>query len=613
MAQALALSQGREIAHYERASASLLATVPSDPVGKRPQPSDNWDDLNAHLEARMMQMRNWRNSWWTHWAQLAEYILPRRYHWLITENTMSRGGELNQTIVDPTGTMAAGYCAAGMMSGLCSPSRPWYKLKPREMGIELDRGAKLWLDTVVDHMRQVMAGSNFYTSMAQMFQDVVTFGTSPVIIYEDEENIIKCYNPCAGEYFLAVNSSFKIDTFYRQFTLTTSQIVDQFGLDACPEDIQEQWKQKGASLEVERIIAHAIEPNYPILGRGGKDIDVLEGDFTYREAYWVWGQKAIQPLSLRGFKDCPFIAPRWSTTSNDPYGRSVAMDALPDIRQLQVMTRREAEAIDKMVRPPLLADVQLKNEPSSILPGHVTYVSQLGPSTGMRPIYLVEPKINEMAALIKQIQERIKSHFFNDLFLMLDNMEGVQPRNQLEISERKNEKMQILGPIIEGLQQEFSKAIKRIFAIMVRKNLLPPLPDSLKGVPLQIEYMSMQEAAQKGALTAGMERVAAMVGNLAKLTPDAGDNINSDEFILIYGDLLQSPEKMFRAPDEVAKIRANRAKQMAAQQQGPAASQTGLAASQMAKNLSDTKVGGGQSALEMMMSGLGGSQPQGNA
>jgi len=44
----------------------------------------NWEDFRNYLEMRLASLRDWRISWWTHWADLAAHILPRRYHWLIT-------------------------------------------------------------------------------------------------------------------------------------------------------------------------------------------------------------------------------------------------------------------------------------------------------------------------------------------------------------------------------------------------------------------------------------------------------------------------------------------------------------------------------------------------
>ena len=120
-----AVTDADEFAHYELASPTLLTQEPSAP-SLRPQVQQAWwPDLRQHVETRLASMRTWRMSWWEHWGLLAEYILPRRYHWLISPNTSSAGQAINQSIVDPTGVQAMRICAAGLMSGLTSPSRPW--------------------------------------------------------------------------------------------------------------------------------------------------------------------------------------------------------------------------------------------------------------------------------------------------------------------------------------------------------------------------------------------------------------------------------------------------------------------------------------------------------
>jgi len=599
-----AVTDADEFAHYELASPTLLTQEPSAP-SLRPQVQQAWwPDLRQHVETRLASMRTWRMSWWEHWGLLAEYILPRRYHWLISPNTSSAGQAINQSIVDPTGVQAMRICAAGLMSGLTSPSRPWFKLKPAISDNDPDRDSQLWLDEVENRMYRIMAGSNLYESLAQMYEDITVFGTGPVIIYEDAADVIRCYNPCAGEYFLATSPAFRVESFYRQFNLTTAQIVEQFKLENCPVEVQEMWRQKGNSLEAERVVAHAIEPNFPIESRSGTgDIQPLKGDFTYREVFWVFGYHAPVPLSIRGFKDCPFIAPRWSTTSNDPYGRSVAMDVLPDIMQLQVMTKRKAEAVEKIVRPPLKASVSLKNEPSSILPGHITYVQD--PKDGISPIYTVNPDIRHLMEDIQDVRQRVRSGFFNDLFLMLEQAEK-NNMTAYEVAQRQQEKMQVLGPVIERMQNEaLSPIIQRVFAVMQRKGMFPPLPQKMRGVPLQIEYISMLAQAQKAAATAGIERVIALAGNMAAVKPDVLDMIDEDEVMLEFGDMLNVPHRIFRSKDQVAQIRAARQKQQAAQQQLAMASHAAQVLPQAAQTMSQTQVGGGQSALDLML-GQGG-------
>lgn len=508
---------------------------------------------------------------------------------------MIRGQQINQAIVDPTGTQAMRICAAGMMSGLTSPSRPWFKLRAGVKGLEFDQAAAEWFDTTESSMYALMADSNFYDSLAVMYEDLCVFGTAPVIIYEDEIDGIRCYNPCAGEYYLAVSNALRPETLNRQFVFTISQIVEMFGLENCPGEIQSQWAQKGAALDMERIIAHSIEPNFGIKV-GTKEVGHLKGDFAYRETYWVWGAASDKPLSQRGFKEMPFIAPRWAITSNDPYGRSVGMDVLPDIMQLQLETARKAEAIEKQVRPPLLASIELKNEPSSILPGHVTYVSNLTQGAGMKPVFEVQPELQHMTADLREIQMRIKSGFFNDIFLMI--AEAGKDMTAYEVAQRQQEKMQVLGPVIERFQNEgLSPAIKRIFSIMQRKGLLTPPPPSLQGVAIQIEYVSMLALAQRAAATAGMERWVAQLGSIAAAKPDILDNLNEDAFSREYGTMLGVPADLMNAPDKVAQMRQARAQQ---QQQQELLAQTSAAVAG-AQTLSQTDVGGGQNALSAML------------
>ena len=45
--------------------------------------------------------------------------------------------------------------------------------------------------------------------------------------------------------------------------------------------------------------------------------------------------------------------------SHEAFEIAPGMDALPDVKQLQLETRRKAQAIDKMVNPPMIADPAL--------------------------------------------------------------------------------------------------------------------------------------------------------------------------------------------------------------------------------------------------------------
>jgi hypothetical protein len=575
---------------------SLLSQQPATAPDKLQPDAEWWITIFAYLEARLGRLRTWRYTWWAYWARLAEYFLPRRYKWLVVANNMNRGNPINDRIIDSTGTLAMQTCASGMWTGLTSPSRPWFKLDKGLPWIQLDADGKEWLEDTEQRVYTVLGQSNFYTTMAQAFQDVTVFGTAPVIIYEDFHDAIRCYLPCAGEYYLAVGARNSVDTLYREYTFTVQQIVEFATLAKCPPDIQKHWEEQ--SLEIEYVVCHAIEPNFDIAKKGTKKgkVAVVPGIFTFREVYWLKGIKTPEPLSRRGFRVRPFMCARWSTVSNDAYGRSPCMDALGDDKQLQLETVRKAEFIEKGVRPPMGANPELKSEPNSILPGHTTYMDTSGGKKGFWALFDVNPAwLTGITADIKEVSARIERCLFVDLFMAISRMEGVQPRNELELTKRDLERLQELGPFIELFETEFAgPAIMRVLEIMERRRMLKPKPPSLRGVPLKINYMSIMKLAQRSAESVAMKDVFATMGELssaakAAAVPDPIRVFDLDKAARKYADISNFPSECLFTEQEV--IKHDQARQQGeAQAQQPAQM---AAAVQAAKTLSDTKLESG--------------------
>lgn len=578
-----------------------------------PRPVNTWPTTYAHLTDRLGALRTWRYSWWVHFARLAEFILPYRYKWLVSSNTFNRGSPVNDRIIDETALLAMQICAHGLLAGLMSPSRPWFKLGLGIGSQEVDGAALAWLEMVEERLYAVLASSNFYTIMGQAMRDVATFGTAPILISEDYEDVIRLYLPCAGEYYLGVGARLSVDTFYREFTYTVEQIVDRFHLENCPEEIQKFWNTGGAALEREYVVCHAIEPNFALAGRGSqpRKVSPVPGSFPWRSVYWLRGQQTPAPLEARGEHEQPFACAVWSRTANDAYGRGPGMDALAATRQLQHEQERKGEFIDKGVRPPMGGDPQLQNKPASILPGELTFVNTSSGNKGFWPLFEVNPAhLAPMVEDIKEIQQRINRCFFTDVFLMISQMEGVQPRNELEIAERKGEKIQQLGPVIELFETEFAPiTLRRILGIMQRRRLIPPPPPSVRGQPLNIEFVSMMKIAQRASETASMERGFAVMGNLDQAAVASGQAppgrvVNLDKAMKVYLERIAFPMTVMRTDQEVAAIDQHNAEA----HQAAAAAQGGMAAVEAAQGLSNVQVGGGRNAIEAMLGGQPGGQ-----
>ena len=567
--------------------------------------------LHRYSVGRLMGLRVNRYSWWTHWRELADYFLPRRYKWIITPNMMARGSPINQHILDSSGCIFAQRLSAGLVSGKSSPTSPWLRMKINRIDSTKTGPVSLWLAEVERLLYLIFAESNFYNSIAVFYHDLVIFGTAAMLIYEDFKSVINCINPCLGEYYVDIDGNYRPCIFYREFTFTVSALVNEFGYENCDSSIQQLYDDpSGANLTREVIVAHSIEPNNDGRGREFGFSD----HFAFREAYWVWGGSTspqgganAPPTFLRrsGYYEQPAIIGRWDLVSNDAYGRSPAMDGLPDQKQIQLETRRKAQAIDKMVNPPLVADVQLKNQPANLTPGGITYVTGFtsGGKPGFASVYETKFPVQEIAGDLELVKQRLSQVFFNDILRVASQYETRSNVTAVEWDLRKSESLVMLGPVLERIDDEVLKPIvERVFAIANRAGILPPPPPEIQGQMMNIEFVSMLAQAQKATAAAGIERLLQLTGGLVGVKPEVMDNIDTDEAIDQYSSLLNNSPKIIRSPEALQQIRTDRAKQQQMAQQAAMAQQL----SQGAKNLSGTDVGGGQNALQAMLGQQGG-------
>lgn len=564
----------------------------------------------TYVCGRLMGLRVNRYSWWTHWRELADFFLPRRYKWIVTPNQMARGSPINQHILDSTGCMAARDLSAGLLSGKCSPISPWLKLRVGNLDSTETSPESLWLAECERLMYLVFAESGFYNAMAQFFYDLVIFGTAVVLVYEDFENVVRWYNPCAGEYYVDINGQYRPVIFYREFTMTVDAVVDEFGYENCSHAVRSLYDDpSGANRTREIIVAHAVEPN----DDGNAAKFGFASRYTFRECYWEWGGSTSpqsgspqnqQFLRRKGYFEQHAIIGRWDLVSNDPYGRSPGMDALPDQKQLQLETRRKAQGIDKMVNPPLVADVQLKNQPASLLPGGITYVSGYAQSgkAGFASVYDTKFPVNEMSQDLMEIRQRIQNTFFNNLFKTMSQYQTRSNVTAQEVAQRKAESMIMLGPVLERIDVEVLKPIvERVFSVMVRARIIPPPPQEIAGMSMNIEFVSMLQQAQDAAAATGIERVLGLAGNIVGVKPEIMDNIDTDYALDKYSSLMGNDPKMIRPPAAVDQIRQAREEQARQAQQAQMAEQL----SKGAKNLGSVQTGEGRNALMDMIGGSG--------
>lgn len=540
---------------------------------------------------RKAALYNERSSWIEHWRDVSKVLLPRNGRFMLSDR--NKGDKVHNNIYDSTGTKALRTLAAGMMSGMTSPARPWFRLATSDTNLMEYGPVKVWLDHVTGVMREVFARSNTYRALHAMYEELGAFGTGAALVLPDFNDVIRLTPLTVGEYAVAADERGEISTLYREFDMNVAQIVAEFGIENVSQTVKNLW-DTGKNLDSWVTIIHAIEPR--------KDRDSSKRDsknMPWASVYFEAGGHEDKTLREGGFKHFPAIVPRWNTVGGDVYGHGPGMEALGDIKQLQHEQLRKANGIDYMTKPPLQAPHSMKGQDTNLLPGGVSYVDMAGPNAGMRPAFEARIDLSHLLQDIQDVRGRVSSIFYADLFLMMqgDDRSGTTAR---EISERHEEKMLMLGPVLERLHNELlNPLIDLTFDYMMEAKIVAPPPPELEGNALNVEFVSVLAQAQRAVGISAIESTAMFVGQLAaaKQDPSVWDKINTDQMIDDYAEGRGLNPSAVVSDEDANKVRDQRAKQ----QQQMQAMQTMQQGAATAKDVSQINTGGGQNMMSDLL------------
>ena len=526
------------------------------------------------LYTRWSQLKTERASWMAHWKDISTYLLPRSGRFFVQDR--DRGDRRYNSIYDSTGTRALRVLAAGMMSGMTSPARPWFRLAIADKKLAEHGPVKTWLDQNTMLMRDVFAKSNTYRALHSMYEELGAFGTTSSIVMPDFKNVVHHHPLTTGEFCIATNHKGEVNTLYREFQKTVSEVVQDFGYNNVSTATRNLYDR--GTLGAWITIIHAIEP------RTDRDPRMKDAkNKAWKSIYFEQGGERNKYLRESGFDMFPALAPRWATAGGDIYGHCPGMEALGDIKQLQQEQLRKAQGIDYMTKPPLQMPSGLKGKDVDSLPGGVTFVPPGGPDAGIRTQFEVRLDLSHLLADIQDVRSRINGAFYADMFLMLANQTDSR-MTATEVAERHEEKPLMLGPVLERLHNEMLQPmIDMTFERIVAAGLLPPPPPELQGQDLNVEFVSMLAQAQRAVGTNSVDRFVMTLGQVASIKPEVLDKLDADVWADQYSDMLGISPELVVPSDKVALIRKARAQAQQQQAQAEAAP----AAAQAAKNASD--------------------------
>ena len=547
-----------------------------------------------------------RSTFRPHWMELSRFISPRsgRYFW----TDVNRGDKRYNHIYNTRATMSWRNARSGLFAGVMSPSRPWVKLETPDPDMMSFEPVTEWLYKVEQLMYAIWAASNLYNMAPTMLGELLLFGTGAMSHMDDFDSVATFYQHTIGSYSLAQNSKYKIDTICRQYQDTVKMLVETYGTNVS-RTVMNLYDR--GDYEAKFPVMNFIEPNTNFDPRKKGNIFKQYRSVTIELAGAVYGSNSAVSaasgehcfLKDSGFDEFPAYCPRWDVTGEDTYATDCpGMTALGDVKGLMALERQSARANDKMIDPPLHGPASLRNTKINSLPNGVTLYDGMDQQE-LKPVYTVMPQMDKHLMLIQAHEARIKEGFYEDLWRSLHNLEGVQPQNEMFLSQKQAEDMLMLGPVLERVDGDFLlPLVDRTFNQIMRAGLLTGKmqpPPELAGTKLKVRFISTLAQAQRAVATTGIEKATGFVAGLVKGGfTHAADNVDVDTTVRRYFQATGVEPALLLSADVVAQTRQEKQQQLAQQQQMAQISQGAAAVGQ---------AGPGVAALANAPGGAGGS------
>jgi len=517
--------------------------------------------LTQELKDNLSRLQTKRQTWESHWQEVSDYMLPRKSD---VNRERSKGDKRNVQIYDSTAVHSLELLASSLHGMLTSNATRWFQLRYKEAILNDSDEAKEWLEDAMDKMYIAFARSNFQQEIFENYHDLIAFGTSCLFIEEDKDDIIRFSARHIKEIYITENEKGFVDTIYRKFKMTAKAALERFGKENISRDLTVKFT-KTPFDDVE--IVHVVRPRN-IFNPNKLD----KQNMPFQSVYMEYETGHI--ISIGGFREFPYVVPRYLKASNEIYGRSPGMNSLPDVKVLNKMVEVSLKAAQKQVDPPLLVPDDAMILPVRTAPGSLNYYR-----SGSRDrIESLNIGANNPLGLNMEDQRRrsISRTFHVDQLLIQEN----RTMTATEVMQRNQEKMRILGPVIGRLQQELlMPLIIRVFNIMLRNKQFLQAPEILTNQEVDIEYVSPVAVAQKGSQLEGIMRGLELFGSISQIAP-VTDYIDENGLVKQIINILGLPAKMIKSDKEVQEIRAVRQEQQAAQAQ----MQQDMMVSEQAKN-----------------------------
>lgn len=494
------------------------------------------------------QLRGERSqNWESHWQEIADYIVPRKND---INNFKTPGSKRNVQVLDNTG-MSSCELLAGMLHGmLINPATEFFELSTGDQTLDQNSSVRLWLQDTVKRMHYTMNNSNFQTEAYEFLLDLCSLNTASQTILEDPEKVVFFQTHFLKQLFIRENYRGVVTEQYLIRECDARRIVEEYGIKNVPAVIREAY-ENGSEQKFE-----IVQATYPADPMGEK-----KKNFRFPIVSQHVLTKEKVDIKIEGFHEMPWVVSRWSKASGETYGRGPGMNALPEVKMVNLMEETMIKGAQLTIGPPVqmpddgLGQLRLK-------PYGVNYY-RAGTKDRIEPIFR-DTRLDYGIEIMEAHRKRIREAFYVDMM----QTPKIDRATATEIAQRRDESGRFLGPLLARLEVEWlNPTVDRVFAIMARRDKFLPPPKALQGRKLSVKYSSAIAKIQRQGDIRGVMEFLGAVTPLAQVDPNVLHWLNADETLKGLAAMFSYPQKFLNDETDVEKMRQMRAEQMQAAQQ----------------------------------------------
>ena len=475
-------------------------------------------------------------------------------------------------IYDSTAPNAANLLASQIHGDLTSPSLRWFSLTFRQKELRDNTEAMTWLEECEEVVWQALMESDFNTEGAEVYLDLVSFGTATITEEPVSDTEWKGLNfsavPVRESYF-ELDAEGNVLRLYRLMQYTVLQMIDKFGRENIPDDIL----NGDDNVDQKHDIVFCIYEREDM-----KDADtskVMVPELRPVGFQYVMYNSKENIGDEGGYYEMPAFITRWQKASGSRHGYSPAMIALSDILQLNEVVAQTSEARAKAIDPATLTTENGLISDLDLSAGGLTIVSSLDEIRTMES----SARFDQADAEIERLQRSINQIFFVDKLQLKDS----PAMTATEVQVRYERMQRLMGPTLGRIQADFlDPLIRRTFMILIRAGQMPEMPEVVADADLDIEYIGPLPRAQKSEQAQSIEMWLGTVVQLGEMFPSMLDVPNPDEIAKKLAELRGVPFSLLNDEEDIAKMREEKQARQQAQEQLMAMQEGGKGMQEMA-------------------------------